>query len=68
MRNQNRTQWAAQFLAAAELVRRDCVVSFTMGNTTRGAALTWKGFDLAFRMQYQIVSFPKNKSEEQLGM
>jgi hypothetical protein len=32
------------------------------------AALTWKGFDLAFRMQYQIVSFPKNKSEEQLGM
>jgi hypothetical protein len=32
------------------------------------AALTYKGFDLAFRMQYQIVSFPKNKSEEQLGM
>lgn len=31
---QNRTQWASQFLAAAELVRRNCVVSFTMGNTT----------------------------------
>ena len=29
-----RTQWATQFLAAAELVRRDYTVSFTMGNLT----------------------------------
>src|SRR5689334_9714708 len=28
-----RTQWAAQFLAASELVRHGYVVSFTMGNT-----------------------------------
>ena len=28
------TQWTAQFLAAAELVRRRYVVSFTMGNDT----------------------------------
>jgi hypothetical protein len=28
------TQWTAQFLAAAELVRRSFVVSFTMGNST----------------------------------
>lgn len=39
MSKQNRTQWAAQFLAAAELVRRHCVVSFTMGNTTPMADL-----------------------------
>ena len=39
MANPNRTQWAAQFLAAAELVRRDCIVSFTMGNTTPMADL-----------------------------
>jgi hypothetical protein len=29
-----RTQWASQFLAAAELVRRNYAVSFTMGNST----------------------------------
>jgi hypothetical protein len=29
-----RTQWATQFLAAAELVRRGYTVSFTMGNNT----------------------------------
>lgn len=29
-----RTQWATQFLAAAELVRRGYTVSFTMGNST----------------------------------
>jgi hypothetical protein len=29
-----RTQWTAQFLAAAELVRNGYVVSFTMGNST----------------------------------
>ncbi len=29
-----RTQWAAQFLAASELVRQYYVVSFTMGNNT----------------------------------
>jgi hypothetical protein len=29
-----RTQWTAQFLAAAELVRNGYVVSFTMGNNT----------------------------------
>ena len=28
------TQWAAQFLTAAELVRRGYTVSFTMGNST----------------------------------
>ena len=28
------TQWAAQFLAASELVRNGYVVSFTMGNNT----------------------------------
>lgn len=28
------TQWAAQFLAAAEVVRRGYTVSFTMGNNT----------------------------------
>jgi hypothetical protein len=28
----NRTQWTAQFLVAAELVRRGYVVAFTMGN------------------------------------
>jgi hypothetical protein len=33
--NQNqKTQWAAQFLAASELVRRGYLVSFTMGNST----------------------------------
>lgn len=30
----HRTQWATQFLAAAELVRRGYTVSFTMGNST----------------------------------
>lgn len=35
----SRTQWAAQFLAAAELVRRNYIVSFTMGNTTPMADL-----------------------------
>jgi hypothetical protein len=39
MANPSRTQWAAQFLAAAELVRRHCIVSFTMGNTTPMADL-----------------------------
>ena len=34
-----RTQWAAQFLAASELVRRYYVVSFTMGNNTPDADL-----------------------------
>ena len=34
-----RTQWAAQFLAAAELVRRGYTVSFTMGNHTPMADL-----------------------------
>jgi hypothetical protein len=29
-----RTQWAAQFLAAAELIRRDYTVCFTTGNQT----------------------------------
>jgi hypothetical protein len=29
-----RTQWATQFLAAAELVRRGYTVTFTMGNST----------------------------------
>ncbi len=33
------TQWTAQFLAAAELTRRGCVVSFTMGNHTPVADL-----------------------------
>jgi hypothetical protein len=37
--DRGRTQWAAQFLVAAELVRRHCVVSFTMGNTTPMADL-----------------------------
>ena len=36
---QRRTQWAAQFLAASELVRRGYVVSFTMGNHTPTADL-----------------------------
>lgn len=27
-------QWAAQFLAASELIRRGCIVSFTTGNNT----------------------------------
>lgn len=36
---QQRTQWAAQFLAASELVRRAYVVSFTMGNHTPTADL-----------------------------
>lgn len=35
----NRTQWAAQFLVAAELVRRKYIVSFTMGNSTPMADL-----------------------------
>jgi hypothetical protein len=35
----NRTQWASQFLAASELVRRYYVVSFTMGNHTPTADL-----------------------------
>jgi hypothetical protein len=34
-----RTQWAAQFLAAGELVRRGYTVSFTMGNHTPMADL-----------------------------
>jgi hypothetical protein len=34
-----RTQWAAQFLAAAELVRRGYTVAFTMGNYTPDADL-----------------------------
>lgn len=34
-----RTQWSAQFLAAAELVRRGYIVSFTMGNHTPVADL-----------------------------
>lgn len=34
-----RTQWATQFLAAAELVRRNYTVSFTMGNNTPTADL-----------------------------
>jgi len=34
-----RTQWAAQFLAASELVRRGYAVSFTMGNHTPMADL-----------------------------
>jgi hypothetical protein len=34
-----RTQWASQFLVAAELVRRDYIVSFTMGNSTPVADL-----------------------------
>ena len=34
-----RTQWAAQFLAASELVRQYYVVSFTMGNNTPDADL-----------------------------
>ncbi len=34
-----RTQWAAQFLAASELVRRYYIVSFTMGNNTPDADL-----------------------------
>jgi hypothetical protein len=33
------TQWAAQFLAASELVRRGYTVSFTMGNHTPDADL-----------------------------
>jgi hypothetical protein len=33
------TQWAAQFLVAAELVRRGYTVSFTMGNSTPVADL-----------------------------
>jgi hypothetical protein len=36
---QQRTQWAAQFLTASELVRRGYVVSFTMGNHTPTADL-----------------------------
>jgi hypothetical protein len=34
-----RTQWAAQFLVASELVRRDYTVAFTMGNNTPDADL-----------------------------
>jgi hypothetical protein len=34
-----RTQWAAQFLVASELVRRGYTVSFTMGNHTPDADL-----------------------------
>lgn len=34
-----RTQWTAQFLVAAELARRNYVVSFTMGNATPTADL-----------------------------
>jgi hypothetical protein len=34
-----RTQWAAQFLTASELVRRGYTVSFTMGNHTPDADL-----------------------------
>lgn len=34
-----RTQWVSQFLAAAELVRRNYIVSFTMGNSTPAADL-----------------------------
>jgi len=34
-----RTQWAAQFLAASELVRKGYAVSFTMGNHTPDADL-----------------------------
>lgn len=33
------TQWTAQFLVAAELCRRGCTVSFTMGNATPVADL-----------------------------
>jgi hypothetical protein len=33
------TQWATQFLAAAELIRRGCTVSFTQGNNTPVADL-----------------------------
>ncbi len=33
------TQWAAQFLVASELVRRNYTVSFTMGNHTPDADL-----------------------------
>jgi hypothetical protein len=33
------TQWATQFLAAAELIRRDYMVSFTQGNNTPVADL-----------------------------
>jgi hypothetical protein len=33
------TQWAAQFLAASELIRRRCTVSFTQGNNTPVADL-----------------------------
>jgi hypothetical protein len=39
MRDQNRTQWAARFLVAAELVRRRYVVAFTKGNTNPMADL-----------------------------
>ena len=28
----SRTQWTAQFLVAAELTRRGCAVTFTLGN------------------------------------
>jgi hypothetical protein len=39
VQKRNRTQWAAQFLAAAELVRRGYTVAFTMGNHTPNADL-----------------------------
>src|ERR1700724_3567345 len=35
----NQTQWTAQFLGAAEPVRRDYIVSFTMRNSTPMADL-----------------------------
>jgi hypothetical protein len=35
----SRSEWAALFLAAAELVRQGCLVSFTMGNRTPVADL-----------------------------
>ncbi len=35
----HQTQWATQFLVAAELIRRGCTVSFTQGNNTPVADL-----------------------------
>ena len=45
------TQWAAQFYVAAELTRRLCIVSFTLGNAPRTDLQVTSPSGQSFRME-----------------
>ncbi len=50
------TQWAGQFYVAAELTRRDCIVTFTLGNAPVTDLLVKAPNDKAFSIEVKSAT------------